>query len=376
MGYKPTVIIATGGTGGHLFPAVSLAKQLIQKNIDVHIVCGIKPHQKNNYKDYFNFCPVHVLETPSLEGTFLQKIKKAFLLISSFTKAWHYINQFKPCVVIGFGSYATVPTVKVAQLLGIPTLIHEQNAIIGKANRFLAKKAQKIAVSFAKTKGLPSACHQKVVYTGNLVRDGISELRETPYPVLERDSTIHLLVFGGSQGAKAMNEILPEALALLPEDMRSRFSITQQAQGNKVESVRAKYDWIQVNANIVPFIEDMDAQLKKAHLVICRSGATTVAELTTVGRPAIYVPYPFATDNHQFLNAEHVEKNGGGWILPAEAFTAEALAAKLETILQLPQLLHETANRARSCGKSFATEHLTVLVEDYLGRDQKNKVGV
>jgi UDP-N-acetylglucosamine--N-acetylmuramyl-(pentapeptide) pyrophosphoryl-undecaprenol N-acetylglucosamine transferase len=264
--------------------------------------------------------------------------------------------------MVGFGGYASVPGMVAAVLAGIPTAIHEQNAVLGRANRLLASRVKRIATSFAEVSHVEAKLAAKLVHTGMPVRAAIAALRDQAYPALNADSPIHLLVLGGSQGARVLSEVVPAALAALPEALRARIRVAQQCRPEDLESVKRAYDGTGITATLDSFFADVPERLAAAHLVIGRAGASTVAELTALGRPAILVPYPFAIDDHQTANAHAVEDNGGAWLMQQDSFTAEALTARLDSLFRQPEILTRTAECAARAGRADAAGRLADLV--------------
>ena len=244
----------------------------------------------------------------------------------------------------------------------MPTLLHEQNAIIGKANAFLAGKATKIATSLPEIKGLSAQEKRRVVLTGNAVRAAIESLRDQPYPAFEKEDTMRIVVVGGSLGATVLSEVVPAALAALPAEYRGRLSVLQQCRESDLEATKSLYEGSNIDVQLVTFIDDMAGALQGAHLLICRSGASTVAEVSVAGRPAIFVPYPHHKDQQQKMNAQAIADQGGAWMIIESGFTVEALKARLEILFQTPELLTQAAEKARACGQPQAAEKLADLV--------------
>jgi UDP-N-acetylglucosamine--N-acetylmuramyl-(pentapeptide) pyrophosphoryl-undecaprenol N-acetylglucosamine transferase len=253
-----------------------------------------------------------------------------------------------------------------ATSLGLPTVIHEQNAMLGRANRLLAPRVSAIATSFADVQGIKPADRAKAVLTGNPVRPGIRALRDNAYPALAGDGPIYILVTGGSQGATVFSDVVPAALDRLPDDMRRRLRVSQQCRPEDLERVRAAYAGKDIRVDLASFFGDMPDRLLHAHLVICRSGASTVAELTTAGRPAILVPYPHAMDDHQTLNAHAIEAAGGAVCVSQLDFTPETLAARLKLLFAQPQQLARMAEKAHASGHRDAAANLAILVAGLL----------
>ena len=259
--------------------------------------------------------------------------------------------SLKPKAVVGFGGYPSFPSVFAASGLGIPTVIHEQNSVLGRANRLLAPRIGRIATSFPVTLMLADRDRNKIFVTGNPVRASVRALRHVPYPSVPQDGKMHILVTGGSQGASMFSQVVPAAIAALPAALRSRVRIDQQCREADVEATKAAYAQLGVNADIAAFFVDLPARLAASHLVIARAGASTVSELAVAGRPAILVPLPTAMDNHQYFNANAFEDVGGGWVMTQDGFTAASLSARLEAFLTAPDAtLTKAAENARKLG--------------------------
>jgi UDP-N-acetylglucosamine--N-acetylmuramyl-(pentapeptide) pyrophosphoryl-undecaprenol N-acetylglucosamine transferase len=264
---------------------------------------------------------------------------------------------------VGFGGYASLPAALAATHLGLPTLIHEQNAVLGRANRLLVRRVDGIATSFSETAGLPPRIRAHVEHTGNPVRSAVAELSNSRFSTPKADGPFSLLVFGGSQGAAIFGEVVPQALAMLPAPLRQRLRVVQQCRETHLDSVRRVYADANISAHLATFFDDMPSHIAAAQLVIARAGASTIAELTVAGRPAILVPYPFSADHHQKANADAVEAAQGGWVVPQSAFTPEMLAARLETFLRIGECLARAARSARLMGKPDATARLADFAE-------------
>jgi UDP-N-acetylglucosamine--N-acetylmuramyl-(pentapeptide) pyrophosphoryl-undecaprenol N-acetylglucosamine transferase len=283
-------------------------------------------------------------------------------LVLGTLEAGRHLRALGPAAVVGFGGYPSVPTMLAAARQNRPTVIHEQNAILGRANRLLASRAQRIATSFVAVAGLNAADRGRVAETGNPVRPAVTALRGTPYLESRGNSAFELLVIGGSQGARILSVVIPEALAQLPDPLRRRLRVTQQARPEDLDAVRAAYTASGIAAEIRPFFDDVPARLARAQLVIARSGASTVAELTVMGRPAILVPYRYAADDHQTANARAIEAAGAAWVMGESAFTAEALGERLGALMDAPETLAKTARAAHDLGRPDAAERLAELV--------------
>jgi len=290
---------------------------------------------------------------------FLGRLKGAIALAVGTRQALKLMDRLKPDVVVGFGGYPTVPPVYAATMRKIPTIIHEQNGVMGRANRFLAPKVTRIATGFPlKATQFPD----KTSVVGNPVRPPVLAAAEVPFPALPGDGVLQLLVFGGSQGARVMSEIVPPAIALLPAAMRARLHLVQQAREEDRERVEKAYGLMGVSAEISPFFKDMPAKIAAAHLVICRSGASTVAELAVIGRPSILVPLPGSLDQDQAANAAVLADAGGATLCRQDNFTPDWLAGEIARLMDQPQILATQAEKARSVAVPDAAGRLADLV--------------
>ncbi len=353
------ILISAGGTGGHMFPAEALARDLIGRGYRVALATDVRGKK---YTPFADGVPVHVLSCGSLKPGVFSKVKTIFSLGLGCLQARKLIDRLKPAVVIGFGGYPSFPSVQAAQKKNVATIIHEQNAILGKANAYLAPKADRIALSWPNVAGINESDAVRSVVVGNPVRPDIAELFNKPYPALEQDGPLRIFVMGGSQGASIFSEVLPAMVKNLSTAHKARLEIVQQCREDDLAQVEKEYLEAGIKAELKSFFDDVPTQLQKAHLVISRSGAGTVAEVTTAGRPAIFVPYPHHKDQQQKRNADTVFDAGGAWVMTQEGFTVDALLARIETFLQNPEALFNAAENARSCGKPDAARKLGNLV--------------
>ncbi|NNM70840.1 undecaprenyldiphospho-muramoylpentapeptide beta-N-acetylglucosaminyltransferase [Enterovirga aerilata] len=357
---RGTVLIAAGGTGGHLFPAEALATALGRLGVSVVLATDARVGEIAR-----TFPAERVVEIPSgtpSGGSLLGKGMAAVKLASGVLVALRVIRALKPDCVVGFGGYPTVPPVFAAATGGVPTLIHEQNGVIGRANRFLMGRVSAIATGFPKVKGLPESLARKTYHTGNPIRPAVLAAAALPYAAPEPGGTLSILAFGGSQGARIMSEIVPPALASLPPEGRRRLSVVQQARPEDQDRARALYAEAGIAAEVAPFFKDLPARMAAAHLVIARSGASTVAELAAIGRPSILVPLPGAIDQDQAANARSLAEIGAATVIMQADFTPERLAGEVASRLEDPSGLTEAARAAKSAGVLDAAERLASLV--------------
>lgn len=363
-----TFTLMAGGTGGHLFPAMALAQELVRRGHRVELMTD---HRVESYGADFPASQVHVVPsaTPSIRNP-VRFVMAGFTILRGIGVALGQLRRNRPACVIGFGGYPTFPPVLAARFLGIPGILHEQNAVMGRANRALARFADLLAMSFAETRFADEARLEKVL-TGNPVRDRVRAVSGTPYPPLDPDGPIRLVVFGGSQGAKALSDIVPAAIALVPEALRQRLVVVQQCRAEDLDRVAETYRQAKVNVELASFFTDLPERIAQAHLVIGRSGASTIAELCVLGRPAILVPLPGSIDNDQKNNALVVEAAGGGWVAEQATLTPQSLGTRLTTLVSDPSTLSQAADAARSLGQPRAVEKLADLAEMLSGRNRE-----
>jgi UDP-N-acetylglucosamine--N-acetylmuramyl-(pentapeptide) pyrophosphoryl-undecaprenol N-acetylglucosamine transferase len=353
---KKLVLLAAGGTGGHLFPAEALAAVLDRRGVAVELATDRRAA-------HFEFAAraVHVVPSATLRGRDpISVMHTGALLTIGTAKAWSLLGRVKPNAVVGFGGYPTVPPLLAASWRGTPTILHEQNAVMGRANRFLAPRVTAVATGFRTLKNFDRHWQNKITFTGNPLRPQVLAAAAASYTA--PDVKLNLLIFGGSQGAHVMAEIVPAAIAHLDAGLRARLSIVQQARVEDIDAVRADYARLGLAAEIAPFFSDLSKRMVAAHLVISRSGASTVAELSAIGRPAILVPLPHALDQDQLANAGVLETAGGAIRIAQPDFTPERLAAEITALLQDPARLARMARAAKSVGTIDAAERLADLV--------------
>ena len=358
MSAAPLVLLAAGGTGGHLFPAQALSDALQKRGAVIELATDARAaHFK------FPARAVHLIPSATLRGRNpVALARTAALLALGTAKAWRLIGQLRPSIVVGFGGYPTVPPLWAAALRGVPTVLHEQNGVMGRANRLLAPRVTAIATSFPTLTRLDPRLQGKITFTGNPVRPPVIEAARAPYAAPASRGKLRLLVFGGSQGAHVMADIVPAAIERMPPDMRARLAIVQQARFEDLDAVRGIYSRLGVAAEAAPFFPDLPARMAAAHLVISRSGASTVAELSAIGRPAILVPLPHALDQDQFANAGVLAAAGGAIRIEQRDFSPDRLAAEIGRLAGDPSLLARMAQAAKAAGTIDAADRLADLV--------------
>ncbi len=361
-GYSKThpIVLVAGGTGGHVFPAEALASELRARDLTLALFTD---RRGEAFGGTLGAITTHQIRAGRVSGGgVIGRARGLVDLALGGMQSRRLLAALKPAVVVGFGGYPTVPPMLAAVSLGIPTVIHEQNALLGRANRLLAPRVRAIATAFSDVGGMKPADRSKAVMTGNPVRPGVRALRDQAYPALSNESPIHLLITGGSQGATVFSDVVPAALARLPDAMRRRLRVSQQSRAEDIERARAAYAGTDIQVELATFFSDIPERLARTHLVICRSGASTIAELTTAGRPAILVPYPHAMDDHQTVNAKAIEAAGAAHVIAHPDFTAETLTARLKLLFAQPQTLARMAQHARDYGQPDAAANLAALV--------------
>ena len=358
MARRGPVVLATGGTGGHMFPAEALAAELEARGVPFALVTDARGRQ---WQGALARQPIHYIRSGSPSGGLGRRLRATTALGVGLFEAWSALERLAPSAVVGFGGYASVPTMLAARLRRLPSMLHEQNAVLGKANRLLLGGVARIATSFAKTRHLPQG-DARARLVGNPVREAVRSLRGLPYRAPEPDRVVDLLIFAGSQGAASFSKVVPEAVLSLPPRLRARLRIVQQCRAEDIEAVRQHYRRAPMVAELAPFFLDLPQRLAAAHLVIGRSGASTVAELAAIGRPSIVVPYPHAADDHQTANARAFADVGACMVVPHMSFNASVLAASLEELLGSPRRLAEMAAAAHAVGRPDAAIRLADVV--------------
>jgi UDP-N-acetylglucosamine--N-acetylmuramyl-(pentapeptide) pyrophosphoryl-undecaprenol N-acetylglucosamine transferase len=353
------VLLAAGGTGGHLFPAEALAAELAKRGVPVDLVTD--PRAKE-YAGNFPARSVYAVDS----ATFGSKnpiaiLKSAAKIGLGFGESARLIRKLKPRAVVGFGGYPSLPPLLAAQLLGLPTIILEQNAVLGRANRILAPRATRIGMGFPNLTNAKPAFLEKATHVGNPVREAVLKAA-SPYAAPEPLGEIRLLAFGGSQGARVMSVTVPPAIAALDADLRSRLKIVQQSRPEDLDNANELYRRAGVKAELSPFFRDLPQRMADAHLVIARSGASTVAELCVIGRPSLLVPLPHSLDNDQLENARALEAAGGGTLVVQSEFTPASLTRLLTDLLAKPQTLSAQAHAASAYARPDAAARLADLV--------------
>ena len=353
-------VLAAGGTGGHMVPAHALAAELKSRG---HAVMLITDARGAKIPGLFDKMPVHVLPAGRLDGGPLNWIRGGFAVLAGRREAKAIYRDHPPQAVIGFGGYPAFPALLAASSRRVPTLLHEQNAVLGRVNRLLAREATAIATAYEQVDRLKSNCHDKTVLVGNPVRESVAKLGEMPFPPFDDTGPLKILVTGGSQGATVLGQVVPAGLGMLDASLRHRLQVVQQCRPDDIDEIRARYADLGIPAELMTYIGDMPQKLGDAHLVISRAGASTIAELTAAGRPAILVPYPSATDDHQTANAREMVRAGGARMIAQPDFTPETLARQIDALAADPQAMANAAARSLSVGRPHAASDLADLAE-------------
>ena len=353
-------VLAAGGTGGHMIPAHALAAELKSRG---HGVLLITDERGARFPGLFDKVPVHILPAGRLGGGPIGWLKALGSVASGRAEAKRLYREHRPDAVVGFGGYPALPSLLAASALKIPTVLHEQNAVIGRVNRLLASEAEAIGTAYDEIDRLKPKFARKTVLVGNPVRAEIARLGELPFPPFDDVAPLKILVTGGSQGATILSEVVPQGLGMLEPSLRRRLQVVQQCRPDDIERVRKDYSDLGIPAELMTYIEDMADKLSDCHLMIGRAGASTIAELTAAGRPAILIPFAAATDDHQTANAREMVRAGGARAIQQSNFTPDILARQIEALAMDPVALSNAAARALSVGRPHAARDLADLVE-------------
>ena len=359
-------VLMAGGTGGHLFPAMALAQELKRRGHTIHLMTD---HRVASYGGQFPARETHIVPsaTPSLSNP-VKFVTAGLRICWGIGVAFGKLGRIKPDAVVGFGGYPVFPPFLAASLRGIPGLLHEQNAVMGRANRALARFATAIATSYAEVK-FAEGYRSKTTLTGNPARDQVRLVAEDrSYTPPAEGGRLRLFIVGGSQGARAFSDLVPPAIALLPEDLRHRLDIVQQCRPEDLERVAKIYRDLKVNVTLESFFADMPQRMLDAHLVICRSGASTVNEVAILGVPAIFVPLPGSIDADQKANPGELVAAGGGWLVEQANLSPQSLANRLQELFNAPDRLAEAAQAAKTKGRPDAVARLADLGETIAAR--------
>jgi UDP-N-acetylglucosamine--N-acetylmuramyl-(pentapeptide) pyrophosphoryl-undecaprenol N-acetylglucosamine transferase len=365
MNYAPLILLAAGGTGGHLFPAEALGVELIKRGLRARLATDARALR---YSGLFSKDMIDVVPSETVRGRSPWSLATTGIKLAAGTAvAFNLIRRLKPVAVVGFGGYPTLPPLMAARLLGVPAVIHDANAVLGRANRFLSRHVNAIATSLPGVLDRDPALAEKTVTVGTPMRPAILGAAAINYVPPETTEPFRLLVVGGSQGARVMSDIVPGAIERLEPALWRRLILTQQVRDEDITRVRAVYDGLKINAELAPFFTDLPARLASNHLVVSRSGAGTVAELAAIGRPSILVPLPGSIDQDQFANAGVLAQAKGALRIAQADFTSDRLAAEISALAAEPAHLAAMAANALTVGRLDAAERLADLVVKVAG---------
>lgn len=365
MNMSPLILLAAGGTGGHLFPAEALGVELMRRGLRVRLATDSRVLR---YSGLFSKDMIDVVPSETVRSrTPWSLARTGIMLVTGTAVALNLMRRLRPAAVIGFGGYPTVPPLIAARLFGIPGIIHDANAVLGRANRFLSSRVSAIATSLPGVLDLDPALAAKSTTVGTPMRPSILAAAAVKFVSPEQGGPFRVLVVGGSQGARVMADIVPDAIERLEPSLWSRLVLTQQVREEDMMRVRAVYDRLKINAELAPFFNDLPVRLASSQLVISRSGAGTVAELGAIGRPSILVPLPGSIDQDQFANAGVLVRANGALRIAQTEFTPERLAAELSALAADPGRLTAMAAAARTVGRLDAAERLADLVVKIAG---------
>ena len=353
-------VLAAGGTGGHMIPAHAVAEELMVRG---HHVALVTDERGAKIPGIFDKAQVHVMPAGRMTKNPKSWPGALKAILSGRAMARRLNETFRPTAVVGFGGYPAMPALLGALADGIPTAIHEQNAVLGRVNRLLAGRVDAIATAYPDVERLKDAYAGKVHLVGNPVREEVKALRDEEFPPLTDESVFRVLVIGGSQGATILSTVVPEGLSMLPIALRRRLQVTQQCRAEDIERVRKVYAEQEIPADLATYFNDVPEKLGWSHLMIARAGASTLAELTCAGRPAILIPLPSAMDDHQTANAKEMTEAGGARTIPQARFTAVELAKQMQKMAMEPGALQNAAKRARACGRPNAARDMADLLE-------------
>lgn len=358
-----TVILAAGGTGGHLFPASALGTALKARGFRIVLITD---ERGARYDDRFPADAIHVVSSDTVRAkTPRSLVRTMFSLGKGVAASRAHVRTERPGAVVGFGGYPSFPPLVAARLAGVPIVLHEQNAVLGRANKAAARFAKRIALGFPRSGGRDDA---RLVVTGNPLRPEALSAAQEARPI--KDDRFRLLVFGGSQGARVFSDVMPGHIEALPEDLRARLSLVQQARPEDLDAVKARYAAMGVAAEVSSFFSDMPRRIAESDLVIARAGASTVSEIAAIGRPSILVPLPHSLDQDQAANARVLEAAGGARVVRQDAFAAPGFPAALTDLMKDATTLETMARAARGTGRHDAAERLADVVEDVISESR------
>jgi UDP-N-acetylglucosamine--N-acetylmuramyl-(pentapeptide) pyrophosphoryl-undecaprenol N-acetylglucosamine transferase len=350
------VFLVGGGTGGHLFPAISIAEELTSRGVKAFLITDTRCKK---YLPKNLAFPTSILTIGSIGKGFIRRLWTTITIGVAIISSIVLIYKEKPDLVIGFGGYPTFPTLKAAQIMGVKIVLHEQNCFLGKVNKLFSKEAVMVALNFMQTLNVDSDIKDKIVIVGNPVR---KEIQSETFFKRYKKTTFVILVIGGSQGAQIFDELIPDAMMLLYEMSNIPIKVIQQAAKKNHQNIGTKYSYMGIEHELRDFFTDMPAKYHEADLVICRSGASTIAELIHVGQPSILIPLPSSASDHQFYNARALVQEGAAWCFLQRDLTADLLATKILSFLENPEILKDMSNNLISMKHNSSKEFVDHLV--------------
>ncbi len=353
-------VLAAGGTGGHMIPAHALAEELIRRG---HRIALVTDARGARIPGLFEGAQVHELPAGRITRNPVSWLPGMQAIRAGRGMALRLYEAFEPSAVVGFGGYPAFPALLAALRAGVPTAVHEQNAVLGRVNRLLAGRVTAIATSYPRVARMKDAWNAKTHLVGNPVREEVLKIRDKDFPPLDDNGIFRVLVTGGSQGASVLSRVVPDGLGMLPLNFRRRLQVTQQCRAEDIAGVKERYEQLGIPADLQTYLTDLPERLDWAHLVIARAGASTIAELTAAGRPAILIPLPSATDDHQSANVREMVEAGGARAIAERDFTPVELAKQMQKLALDAGALANAAKRAWGCGRPEATRDLADLVE-------------
>ncbi len=364
-----TIILAAGGSGGHMFPAQALAHELVARGYKIVLITDDRGYR---YADRFPDTEIKLIHAATFAGANpIKRLMAGFRILGGLLAAAGTVRKIKPKAAIGFGGYSSFPTMIAATVMGTPTCLQDPNAVLGRVNKFLVGRVDLVGAAFENMQGLDPKDAPKIRVIGNLLRPEVLAARDIPYAPPGEEGPINLVIFGGSQGAQVLGEMVPAAIAMLPEDLRARLHVTQQAREENQDAAKEAYRAMNVKADVAPFFSDLPKLMSEAQLVIGRAGASTVTELGLIGRPSILVPLPSAMDDHQTVNARALTDVGGAWLMPQSEITVKTMADKLQSLLCDGDTLAAAAAAAWKTGKPNAATGFADMVEELIAAKEK-----
>jgi UDP-N-acetylglucosamine--N-acetylmuramyl-(pentapeptide) pyrophosphoryl-undecaprenol N-acetylglucosamine transferase len=365
------ILLATGGTGGHVFPAVAVAEQLK--------IMGMTPvfitDRRGKPMIPKPFRSVSIMAASPYGANTIEKMKGLTKLAIGALQTLGLMLFYRPKMVVGFGGYPAVAPVLVGKVLRRKTMLHEQNAYFGRANHFLSGHVDKIALSWDQTRNVENHIKTKCIIAGMPVREAFYKIGSDGYSAPKTKSQINILIIGGSLGAEVFGKTVPEALSRLPQELRHRLNVTHQVRTSQIDAVRTRYEAAGITTILAPFIDDMAGEMAKAHLVVCRSGASSVAELAASGRPSILIPFPEAMDDHQTENAKAIVDAKGGWLIPEKDMSAGSLAGRISTLTAAPEKLAAAAEAVKKLRQGNAASIIAKEISTLTGIKTAQQTG-